>query len=302
MYHSDGLEDLKRSLPRKAFSRVDYINSKKEKQKNASWFKKFVKTPKGYLIIILSILMIAGLVNNSPLKGILNVVLSILVAIVIDWSVGRFKKRKRIMLDGGIITGLIISLVLSTAVPWYQVMYTTIIAIASKHVLTSGNKPIFNPAAFGLLAAILLFSSEQSWWGGMSLLPVWLLPLIFVGGYLITKKVNKFPQVLSFLGVYFLLFILCTIFHLKVGGEVFRPPFINSTLFLAFFMLTDPPTSPAKYKEQIIFSTLAAIISVFMYVVVGGLAYLLIGLLLANGWKTLKSKKGKKTTERMASA
>jgi Na+-translocating ferredoxin:NAD+ oxidoreductase RnfD subunit len=188
------------------------------------------------------------------------------------------------------VSALIVSLVLSSTAPVWQAIVITLIALASKHILVFNRKPIFNPAAFGLLVSIYLFHSNQSWWGGLSLLPSWFLIFLLIGGFMIIKKVNKFPQVFTFLGVYFLLFDLITYFHFRnIGGEVFRDPFINSALFLSFVMLTDPPTSPAKYKDQMVFGFIAAVISVLDYTFLGGLSYLLIGLLVANAWKASKS-------------
>ena len=57
-------------------------------------------------------------------------------------------------------------------------------------------------------------------------------------------------------------------------------------MFFAAFMLTDPPTSPARPRDQVWFAMLAAAISVACLAVnVGGVYYLLIGLLAANGFE-----------------
>lgn len=168
------------------------------------------------------------------------------------------------------------------------------IAILSKHFLTIKKKHIFNPAAFGLFLASILFPIGQSWWGGFSLLPTWLLPLLFVGGYIIIQKVNKFPQIFAFLGTYFSVIFLLAIADIGNSAELLRNPFIHSVLFFAFFMVTDPPTSPAKNKEQVYFGIIIAFISIFIYLVFGGLSFLLVGLLVANGWKAWKMAKKNK--------
>ncbi len=131
-------------------------------------------------------------------------------------------------------------------------------------------------------------------------MPVWFLIVLLIAGFMIAKKVNKFPQVFTFLGVYFLLFVLMTVFHYKDTGlaSLFRDPYVNSALFLSFIMLTDPPTSPAKYRHQFVFGLIAAVVSVASYVLAGGLSYLFIGLLIANAWKAWQfrnpqQKKGK---------
>lgn len=56
-------------------------------------------------------------------------------------------------------------------------------------------KPIFNPAAVGLLVANYAFAIMQSWWGGMSLLSYWYLILLVVVGLFVTWRVKKVSQV-----------------------------------------------------------------------------------------------------------
>jgi Na+-transporting NADH:ubiquinone oxidoreductase subunit NqrB len=159
---------------------------------------------------------------------------------------------------------------------------TSVIAVLSKYVLVRKKKPIFNPAAFGLLLSIVLMRSGQSWWGAFGDFPAWTIGFLLIGGYLVTNRVNKFPQVLSFLGTYFIVLLAMGIMHVGDAADALRPPFINASLFFALFMLTDPPTSPAKTREQIVFGVLSALVGAVVYGVFGGLMYLFIGLLAGN--------------------
>ena len=255
-------------------------------QSTYSEFQKFIKTPKGTVLITLLVLMLFGLIHASDRPGIVNIIVAMATASLIDWIVGKIRKNKRLIPDGGMITGLIIGLILSDTVHWDVVALTAGIAVASKHLLKIGRKPIFNPAAFALLFALLVFHTGQSWWGDLADIPVIFLPVLLIGGFFITSRVNKFPQVLVYLGTYFLLMTLAALFHLGnaayTPGDALRVPLLNATLFMAFFMLTDPPTSPGKDVQQASFSILAAIISAGVYLIFGGLSYLLIGLLVAN--------------------
>ena len=47
-------------------------------------------------------------------------------------------------------------------------------------------------------------------------------------------------------------------------------------------MLTDPPTSPVRYRDQVWFGLLVAALSVATYLTLGGEYYLLAGLLVGN--------------------
>jgi len=246
-------------------------------------------TPKIYVLFVLLIMAAIAGTNSDP-KGILNTGVAMLTAFLFDGIIFMLQSRKKLFSDGGIITGLIVALVLGSSSPWYIVAGTTVIGIISKHLFKINKKPIFNPAALGLLFAIFLFPSGQSWWGAFTELPVWSVVFLLIGGFLVTQRVNKFPQVFAFLGGYFVLLLIMGYYNVGLAGDALRTPFINSALFLAFFMVTDLPTSPGKYKDQIWFGIITAIVSMTIYLLFGGLSYLLVGLLAANAWNALRLK------------
>lgn len=249
-------------------------------------------TPKQYVLLVLVCLTLIGMFDLKDIQAqLINVAAAVITGTILDFVVGIFQRRKQLFPDGAIVTGLIVALVLGAATPWYICAIVTAIALLSKHLLKNKRKPLFNPAAFGLLAAIILFSSMQSWWGGLAMLPAWCVIFVLIGGFLVAGRINKFPQVFAFLGTYFLVMLIMGLLQIGGAADALRPPFLNSTLFLAFFMLTDPPTSPAKYKDQVIFGVIAAVVSALIYVIFGWLGYLLVGLLAANVWQFQRSKK-----------
>jgi len=253
--------------------------------------KKIVLTPKYYILfVLLFIAAIAGL-KISGHHGYINILAAVLTAVFVDMPIALLRKHKRMVPDGAIITALIIALILSAHVSWLIVAATTAIAIISKHLLQLRKKPIFNPAAFGLLLALIFFSTEQDWWGAFSLLSPWILFFTLFMGFLVAHKVNKFPQVFSFLGFYFAICLGLAIYKHVDVGNVFRTPFVNMALFLSFFMLTDPPTSPGKYKDQVVFGGIAAVVGIAMDLWIGGISFLLVGLLTANFWNAWRLSK-----------
>jgi enediyne biosynthesis protein E5 len=270
------------TLPSRVQSRAKVKNKRKQPP--------FWKIPKRFVLFILILLMAVGGGASHEYHGFVNAGIAVVTAVIIDIGFAFQQKRKRMVPDGAALTGLIIALVLSSTTPWYLTAATAAIAIVSKHVLKVRKKPIFNPAAFGLLASIGLFSTDQSWWGSLPMLPAWCIILVIGLGYLVAGKVNKFPQVFSFLGMYLLLLLTMGIYHFGDAVDALRIPFISSALFLAFFMLTDPPTSPSRYGSQIFFGVLTAIVGAAVYAFFGGLTYLFIGLLLANAWNAVRIK------------
>ncbi|MGE7875068.1 RnfABCDGE type electron transport complex subunit D [Bacillus paramycoides] len=275
----------------KGYVIVDEIRENRHQKRGHKPFM----TPKRFVLIMLLFLMLIAQVNMPNYTGFFHAGIAAATAIFIETLIAGLNKRKLTFPDGAAITGLIIALVLSPIVSSYITALTTVIAIASKHLFTFKKKPIFNPAAFGLLITSILFSSGQSWWGGLSMFPYWCIAFVCIAGFFVTEKVNKFPQVFSFLGIYFLMVLVMGIKGVENVGDLLRVPYINSTLFLAFFMLTDPPTSLGKYREQIIFGAITAIASIASYMIFGGLIFPLVGILIANGWKALKIYRKTKT-------
>jgi Na+-translocating ferredoxin:NAD+ oxidoreductase RnfD subunit len=66
------------------------------------------------------------------------------------------------------------------------------------------------------------------------------------------------------------------------AAELLRTPFVQATLFLALFMLTDPPTAPSRYADQVGIGVLVAAASIVAKVLGAGQVYLLVGLLAGN--------------------
>ncbi|MBB6734435.1 RnfABCDGE type electron transport complex subunit D [Cohnella zeiphila] len=265
--------------------------------------KVWLKSPKGnVLLILLAFLGIASAVSHDW-GGAKNALIAVGSAVVFDVGCCLIERRKRIFPDGAFITGLIVSLILSAASPWYVVAATAAVSILSKHLLAYRKKPLFNPAAFGLLLSVPIFHAQQSWWGAFGDLPGWFLPVVLIGGFRVTNRIQKFPQVFSFAVVYLLaLFVLdagILPLHaesLRTGGfyDALRPPFINAALFFAMLMLTDPPTSPAKTADQIVFGAIAGAAGAVIYGLFGGLIYLYIGLLAGNLYQVLRFKFSKR--------
>jgi len=78
------------------------------------------------------------------------------------------------------------------------------------------------------------------------------------------------PLTLTFLGVYFALFTLTTFVGNPLPvAEIFRTPDLEAALYFAFFILTDPPTSPAKYRDQIFCGIIVAVTSYAVFEITG---------------------------------
>jgi Na+-translocating ferredoxin:NAD+ oxidoreductase RnfD subunit len=247
---------------------------------------RFFRTPKGLLILVFGVLLAAAAAGTGVSLVTPGVVAAVATAMLIDAPLIRWHRGRWHVPDGALLSGLIVAMVLSPHQPWYVAAVTSAFAILSKYPLRMRTANIFNPAALALFASYFVFHTGQSWWGALPELSPFALTLLIATGAFITQRVNKVPVVLAFLGSYYTLITLTAF----VGNpahvaELYRAPDLHAALFFAFFMVTDPPTSPPKHRDQLIYGTIVGVTSYAMYVLVGAVYYLLAGLLVANVWE-----------------
>ncbi len=248
--------------------------------------RRFFRTPKGLLLVVLPVLAAVAATNEGLRLALPEVIGAASGAALLDVALARVIRGAWFFPSGALLSGLIVALIISPIQPLPVAVITAMLAVNSKYLFRARGKHIFNPAALALVAAYFLFASEQNWWGALSNLPLPFIVVLIATGIFIADRVNKLPMVLAFLGCYLSLFTLITFLgHAGQAGEIFRAPDINAALFFAFFMLTDPPTSPARYRDQIVFGIAVAVASTAIFLTIGALYYLPAGLLIGNGWE-----------------
>ena len=247
---------------------------------------RFFKTPKGLLTVILAIL----LAISAPGQGIRvlgpGLLSAAVVAGLVDALIIRARKKVWEFPSGALLTTMIVAMVLRAQEPWWVTTITSVAAILSKYLFRSRHANVFNPAALAIIASFYVFHTGQSWWGALTEVPLAAQLVLVLAGLFITDRINKIPLVLAFLGTYFLLFTLTAfVSEPRRVAEVFRPPDIEAVLFFAFIILTDPPTSPAKYPDQMVCGAIVAVVSYAFFEWAGVVYYLLAGVLAGNVWE-----------------
>jgi Na+-translocating ferredoxin:NAD+ oxidoreductase RnfD subunit len=247
---------------------------------------RFFATPKGLLTVILA----AWIGLAAPGQGWRHIAIGLAAAIGagggIDLVVLRIRKSAWEFPSGAVLSAMIIAMVLRAQEPWYVLAFTASVAVVSKYVLRSRTANVFNPAAIALIVSFYGFHTGQSWWGALVDMPPIAKLALLAGGVFITDRVNKMPLALSFLGGYFALFTVASFIGKPLDvAEIFRTPDAEAALYFATIILTDPPTSPAKYPDQIVYGLIVAGSSFAIFETTGVVYYLLAGLLPANMWE-----------------
>jgi len=250
---------------------------------------RFFRTPKGILTILLAILVAIA----APTAGLMPAWRSVLVAaaagMLVDAPILRWREGAWEFPSGALLTGALVAMVLGTGEPWHVIAITSAAGVLSKYAARTRMANIFNPAALALVATFHVFNTAQNWWGALPDLPLYMLVVLFASGLFMTMRVNKLPMVLAFLGLYYAAFTTIAFASDPARvAEIFRAPDLHMALFFAFFILTDPPTSPTKYGDQIICGAFVAAVSVGVFEWLGAAYYLLAGVLAGNVWETVR--------------
>ena len=248
--------------------------------------RRFFKTPKGLLTLIFAIFIAIA----APGQGLRVVAPGLLAAMaaagLVDTLILRVRKNLWEFPSGAVLTAMIVAMVLRAQEPWYVTTVTSVAAVVSKYIFRSRTANIFNPAALAIIGSFYVFHTGQSWWGALTdLFPIAKV-LLIAGGFYITGRVNKMPLVVTFLGAYFVLFTVMAFVGSPLSvAEIFRTPDVEAAIYFACFILTDPPTSPAKYPDQMICGVLVAVVSFAVFEATGAVYYLLAGVLVGNLWE-----------------
>lgn len=174
------------------------------------------------------------------------------------------------------ISALACSMLLFTNTNLWPVVFATAVAILSKvmfKVIINGRKRHFlNPSNTGIAVTLLLFPSvgiapPYQFSENVTGYGDWILVCIFVtlGSFLNTKFTKKMPLILSWLGGFFLQAIIRTNLMGTSTIAALAPMTGIAFLLFTFYMISDPSTTPVKFKNQIAYGlSVAALYGVMM--------------------------------------
>jgi len=215
--------------------------------------------PRWYQIIVLSMLLSYGI-------GILdfgirwqNAVAIFATAQVAQFIGMRLFTQSRFDPLSALITSFSLTLLLRTDVI-VLAMLAAAIAIGSKFLIRVRGKHVFNPANVALVT--LMLCSEQAWvssgqWGSATIGAFALACL----GFLVLTRAKRAETTLAFIG-FFTGLLLARALWL---GDPLNIPLHQvqngALLIFAFFMISDPKTSPNTARGRIIYGALVAAVA-----------------------------------------
>ncbi|MBL0126531.1 MAG: RnfABCDGE type electron transport complex subunit D [Flavobacteriales bacterium] len=172
----------------------------------------------------------------------------------------RWKSLPWSSLKSAAVSALGMCLLLKAAGPGALVL-GAVVAIASKFMLRVNGRHVFNPGNLGIAAAVLLtgdaWVSPGQWGSGVAL-----FFLVTAAGCMVVLRVGRIDTSLAFLGTLAVLEYFRTVLYLGWEMDVWLHRLSNGSLLLfAFFMITDPMTTPRAQRMRVIWSVAIAVLT-----------------------------------------
>jgi Na+-transporting NADH:ubiquinone oxidoreductase subunit NqrB len=238
-------------------------------RKISTHFNKETADPRYFQILYLGSFLVYGLCFLGWDGDAIKYIAIFASAIVTQMVFSYFTTKQYSSVKSALITSLGLSLLLKTGTIETAIL-ASVFAISSKFLIRVNHKHLFNPANFGIVAAILL--TNDAWvspgqWGSSVLL--WFI--VGAGGLMMILKVGRIDTSITFLLVFGALLFIRHVIYLGWEPQVWLHKMSNGTLLLyAFFMITDPMTTPNHIKARILWSSLLGcalfVLSSFFYV------------------------------------
>ena len=230
-----------------------------------------LKDIRNYQILFLSLFLILGIGTRDWTLRPDIILVVIFTCLLTQWlAVNAISKwphikqnitnpQKLASLRSAAITGLSLCLLLRSE-HYGTMILAASLAILSKFILQFRHKHFFNPANFGIIAAITL--TNDAWvspgqWG-----EDWWYVLLFAGtGGMILKRIGRWDTTAAFLGSYALLEAIRNVWLGWTWDVYFHRLTSGSLLLFALFMITDPRSIPNARVSRLIWAFAIAVLT-----------------------------------------
>jgi len=214
------------------------------------------RDPRYYQIAVLSLLLCYGIVALDFGIRLQNALMILPTALGVQYLGTRLSGLPRFDPLSPLITSLSLTLLLRTDVIWLAAIAATL-AIGSKFVLRYRGKHIFNPANFALVSLMII--SDHAWvssgqWGSAAI-GAFVLACM---GFLVLTRAKRAETTIAFIILYGAL-LFGRAFWLDDPFSIPLHQMQNGALLIfAFFMISDPKTTPNSASGRVLFAALVA--------------------------------------------
>jgi Na+-transporting NADH:ubiquinone oxidoreductase subunit NqrB len=212
---------------------------------------------------LITCVLLAGQLTFGFLESWTRTFLAIATAIAVELVVVRALYGKWPHLASAYVSGISVGILVRSPAFWPYALCAAI-SIMSKYVIRIGNRHIFNPTNFGIVAMLLLAPDAVAGlsiqWGN-NLLP---MVLVWVFGTFILRSVGRLNITITYVASFLVLGVIrAKMIGHPVLGEIAPITGPMYQLFI-FFMITDPKTTVrAKWAQSLVAVLIAVLEMVF---------------------------------------
>ena len=215
--------------------------------------------PRMLQIILLGILLAAGASLRDFSIHPAQIALTFVAACATQRVLDRLTRKPAPSLRSAAITALSVTLLLRADNLWAMPVAAAL-AIASKFALRMDRKHLFNPANFGIVAALALLPGtwiSAGQWGNDVTLAGWMV----VAGVTVANRARRADISLAFL-LFYLGALAARVAWLGQRWNVWTHQLTSGALLLfAFFMISDPMTTPDDARGRVAHAAVVAAIA-----------------------------------------
>ncbi len=227
---------------------------------------KIKRDARHFQILTLSSLLIFLLLWSDFAPSLLVIILTLSATLVTQFLFFKFLKIPSKDYRSPFITSLSLVLLFKTNIIWFYPL-AGVVAMASKFLIRFNKKHIFNPANAGIVLGLLLVPNHvwvsPGQWGNA----VWVGFALASFAILVLSKAGRADMALFFLSSWILLLFGRAMWL----GDPLSIPIHNlqsgALLIFAFFMISDPMTTPNNRWGRLLFAfTVAVVAYILQYV------------------------------------
>ncbi|MDX2156648.1 MAG: RnfABCDGE type electron transport complex subunit D [Hyphomicrobiaceae bacterium] len=217
--------------------------------------------PRLYQIATLSVLLAYGLAALSFDQAPAHVALLLSTAMAVEWF-GRLIEGRPFDPLSPLITALSLSILLRASAPMYLAV-GALLAIASKFLIRVNGKHVFNPANFAI--AVLLVCSDCAWvspgqWGATTAAA---FAFASMAG-LVLGRARRADTAAAFLLVWAAILLGRAVWLGDPLAIPLKQMQSGAMLLFAFFMITDPRTTPDRRVARLLYAALVACLAAWI--------------------------------------
>lgn len=250
-----------------------------------------LRDPRSHVAAVLISVQVFGQTVLQFNLSIAQILLSVLLCAAIEIPMTMWDRGTLAWPASALLTGNGIALLLRTPGTehgdwwslngWPVFVAAASIAVLSKYAIRIGRRHVFNPSNLGLVVVFLVFGAkwadpQELWWGPWRPGLVATVLLILAGGITLSLRVGLLDIVVSFWATFAAgIAVVALAGHAMVARWSLTPVegldywsiLVTSPeiIIFAFFMITDPPTTPDSRRARIVYSigigALAALLS-----------------------------------------